>query len=279
MYASEMLPRHLTLEKNVGETPLQVLERARTLHHIPTDVALAYAGRLDPMASGKLLILIGDECKVQEQYHSFDKEYEFEVLFEIATDSGDILGLPTYTPHIGSLRELDIKETARTLENTEITLKYPVFSSKTVKGKPLFMWALEDKLDHIEIPTATTKLFKLTYHHSRQFPPDKIRKYVHERINLVPRVTEESKLLGADFRRVKTLKAWDEVLRTTDASTFLVARFTCICSSGTYIRSLAPHIASLLGTTGLAFSIHRTKIGKYFPLPIFKRHGVWFKQF
>ena len=45
------------------------------------------------MASGKLLILIGDECKNQKKYFGLDKEYEFEVLFGVESDTGDVLGL------------------------------------------------------------------------------------------------------------------------------------------------------------------------------------------
>jgi tRNA U55 pseudouridine synthase TruB len=40
-----------------------------------------------PMASGKLLVLLGEECKHQENYHSLDKEYEFSVLLGIGSDT------------------------------------------------------------------------------------------------------------------------------------------------------------------------------------------------
>jgi tRNA U55 pseudouridine synthase TruB len=44
---------------------------------------------------------------------------------------------------------------------------------------------------------------------------------------------------------------------------FSVATFTCTSSSGTYMRSLAEEIARKIGSTGLAFYIHRTEIGHY----------------
>jgi len=59
--------RFVTIEKEVGKTPLQCVEKLRNSKPYLNDVSLAYAGRLDPMASGKLLILIGDECKKTNQ--------------------------------------------------------------------------------------------------------------------------------------------------------------------------------------------------------------------
>ena len=44
--------------KNIGETPLEAIERAREEENISTDVPITYAGRLDPMAEGLLLVLV-----------------------------------------------------------------------------------------------------------------------------------------------------------------------------------------------------------------------------
>ncbi|MCA9363758.1 hypothetical protein KC727_00880, partial [Candidatus Kaiserbacteria bacterium] len=87
------MQRYATIEKRIGETPLEAAERLRVTLGLSADIPLAYAGRLDPMASGKLLVLIGDECKKQEQYHTLDKEYTFEVLFGVRSDTADVLGI------------------------------------------------------------------------------------------------------------------------------------------------------------------------------------------
>lgn len=87
------MPPCVVLEKAVGETPLQCVEAWRaTQSPAFAEVPLAYAGRLDPMASGKLLVLIGDECKQQENYHELDKAYDFSVLLGIGSDTHDVLG-------------------------------------------------------------------------------------------------------------------------------------------------------------------------------------------
>tara|TARA_B100000508_G_scaffold141056_1_gene145709 strand:- start:6792 stop:7781 length:990 start_codon:yes stop_codon:yes gene_type:complete len=82
----------ITLDKKIGETPLSCAEAWREAEGLDMDIPLAYAGRLDPMASGKLLVLIGDECKNQTNYHNLDKAYDFSVLFGIESDSLDVLG-------------------------------------------------------------------------------------------------------------------------------------------------------------------------------------------
>jgi len=52
----------------------------------------AYAGRLDPMAHGVLVLLVGEENKKREKYEKFVKEYLFQCIFGVATDTYDILG-------------------------------------------------------------------------------------------------------------------------------------------------------------------------------------------
>ena len=56
----------IKLYKEKGETPLERLDRFREENPEYGEVKLSYAGRLDPMAEGVMLILIGDENKERE---------------------------------------------------------------------------------------------------------------------------------------------------------------------------------------------------------------------
>ena len=69
------LPKTTTINKKVGETPLQALDALRVRDARFKDVKLAYAGRLDPMAEGKLLVVVGEQCKRHHLYLGLDKEY------------------------------------------------------------------------------------------------------------------------------------------------------------------------------------------------------------
>ncbi len=272
--SNHVLPKYKTIEKLIGETPLVALERLRKESELSLIIPLAYAGRLDPMASGKLLILIGDECKVQEKYHKFDKEYQVELLFGTQSDTGDILGLlshcntKTYTEH-------EIKKVLKSLAGN-IELPYPKFSSRTVKGKPLHTWTLEGRLNEIEIPIKNSRIHKLSFNTLRSVSKNEILDTVRTKIETIPEVTDQKKALGADFRRDDVRRSWNQFEKEGNLE-YQILSFTCIASSGTYMRSLAEEIAKRLGTCGLAYSIHRTKIGRYFSFS--QKLGFWLRKF
>ena len=268
----------VVIEKEIGETPLECTETWRARTDLAQDVPLAYAGRLDPMASGKLLVLIGDECKHQKHYHGLDKEYEFEVLFGVSSDTGDVLGLiyPSARPGL-ALSESELRGVCKKFEG-KIELPYPHFSSKTVQGKPLHTWTLEGRLDEIEIPTKKSEIFKLQFVDSFTIPKDELYKNVSKKIETIPPVTDPKKALGNDFRRPEVRESWKAFHDSrTMPEQYTVAKFRCVASSGTYMRTLAEEIAKTLSTCGLAYSIHRTKIGHYQKLPL--GLGIWSKKF
>ena len=259
------MKNYVVLDKKVGETPLSCAEAWRAEHPEYAGVPLAYAGRLDPMASGKLLVLIGDECKNQTNYHDLDKEYEFSILFGIESDSLDVLGrLKICNSHTTPTKP-EIEEVLSGFTG-DITLPYPKFSAKTVQGKPLHMWTLEGKLNEIEIPTKDSIIYKLELNTIESISKEDLVTKALDKINSIPEVTDPRKALGNDFRRVDVRKDWQDI--SEDASlpeTFSIAHLTCTASSGTYMRTLASEIAKKLHTCGLAWHIHRSQIGTFNP--------------
>lgn len=271
------LPKYVMLDKDVGQTPLACAELWRAGKPELTGVPLAYAGRLDPMASGKLLVLIGDECKHQERYQNLDKQYEFSVLFGVSSDTADVLGRLKIENSIPAPTLPELKTTCQKLIG-QIELPYPHFSSKTVQGKPLHVWTLEGRLNEITIPTKRSTIFKLQPTKLETKTRIQIYAEVSAKIETIPPVTEISKALGNDFRRVDVRADWLRFNETgTPTDVFTIATFKCIASSGTYMRTLAEIIAKACGTQGLAYHIHRTHIGHYHPLPLV--NGFWRKQF
>ena len=53
----------IVINKKEGETPLEALEDFRRKNKEYKDVKMTYAGRLDPLVSGLLLVLAGDEVR------------------------------------------------------------------------------------------------------------------------------------------------------------------------------------------------------------------------
>ena len=237
--------------------------------------SMAYAGRLDPMASGKLLVLIGDECKEQKKYHTLDKEYEFSVLFGVSSDTGDVLGRLRYETTAPEVSEADLRHVPESLHGS-MTLPYPHFSSKTIQGKPLHVWTLEGRLGEIEIPNYTATIYALYCTGITQKTGADIADEALQKIETIPTVTEASKALGQDFRRKDVRADWNTFRDEHGGDTYTIATFTCIASSGLYMRSLAEVIAEKIGTTGLAYHIHRKNIGIYQP---FWKWGFWRKRY
>jgi tRNA pseudouridine55 synthase len=286
------MEKYIILEKKVGETPLSCAEAYRVTHPELEGVPMAYAGRLDPMASGKLLILLGEECKNQTNYHGLDKKYEFSILLGIESDSLDVLGRLSTVSHkessLDSARRPEAKPKCRVEASDDSTLiaaarsfvgvinqPYPIFSSKTVQGKPLHTWTMEGRLHEIEIPTKESTVYELELTSLETISKEEMVTQALKNINSIPPVTELRKALGNDFRRTDVRKDWNNIPKNNSLpDTYQIARFRCVSSSGTYMRTLASEIAKKLGTVGLAWSIHRSIIGQYDP-----SDSVWERTF
>ncbi len=263
------------LYKREGQTPLEVVEMFKHQRPEFSQTPIAYAGRLDPMAEGDLLLLLGEACKERTKYLGLDKAYAFEVLVGIGSDTHDILGL-TQVNDTGAQAqdtEVDREHLSQILQalKGKQQFPYPAFSSKTVQGKPLFQWALEERLSEIEIPTKAVELYKLSYSGHYHLSRDKLLQTVRERIAQVTPVDDPRKKEGRDFRRVEVLDLWQKNLEAhCDARhQFTILQFECVCSSGTYMRVLARMIGEGLGSSGLAWRIKRNKMGSY------RKVGPW----
>jgi len=252
--------KKILLNKKIGQTPLEAIKEYKKKHPEYKDIKMAYAGRLDPMAEGKLLVVIGEECKNVKKYLSLDKEYAFEILLGFKSDSHDVLGLvkkshlETRFPNEIKIQKIIKKFTGR------LSLPYPIFSSKTVKGKQLFLWTLENRLHEIKIPKREVEIYSLLFLGQKNIKKDKLQKQIFKKINSIKKEIKNPELLGAGFRKSEILLRWKKLFDESKIEEFRVLKFKCKCSSGTYMRTLSELIAKKLGTHGLAYSIKRTKI-------------------
>ena len=243
----------IVLNKKEGETPLEALELFRSKNKEYKELPMTYAGRLDPMARGLLLVLAGDETKNKEKYLGLDKEYEFEVLFGFATDTYDILGKilsKDNTNIIAKDLEKKIKDNLLKFKG-KFVQKYPIYSSKTVKGKPLFAYGRSG--EEVEIPEREVEVKNLKFITLTKVKASKLVADIEKRI---------SKVKG-DFRQKEILDLWNKSLSTNKEEIFYIASFKTKCTSGTYVRGIANSLGEEMGAPALAYSIKRTKIGKF----------------
>jgi tRNA pseudouridine55 synthase len=244
----------IILNKKEGETPLEALESFRSKNKEYGKTKMTYAGRLDPMASGVLPILVSDETKNKEKYLALDKEYNFKVLFGFSTDTYDILGKVVSSSGVSLDKNILKKEIKNILKNFsgELHQKYPIYSSKTVKGKPLFLYARDGE----DVIVPQRKIF--------------IKKFILEKITesnnkkILENIRKRIKKVKGDFRQEEILKIWEKKLNHKEAvEKFFIASFRIKCSSGTYVRGVANSIGEKIKIPALAFSIKRTRVGGY----------------
>lgn len=269
LYTPHMKKR-VVIEKEIGETPLMSLQKWKRANPAYANMPASYAGRLDPMASGKLLVLLGEECKKQKAYTNLDKEYEIEVLLDIGSDTGDALGLVEYShkemsPERFALRAVLCAELGAHMR------AYPQFSSKTVNGKPLFLHTLEGGIKLINIPEHEEHIYDIKMRQVVSISSAELSVRIADFLAKVPISDEPSKLLGADFRVNEVRASWEKLFATVGERSLTVLSLRVSCGSGTYMRSLSGRIGESLGTRAVALSIKRTKIGKYWK-------GWWLKN-
>lgn len=244
------MPSILVVYKPLGLTPLQTIIVLKQQFPQYKSARIGYAGRLDPMAEGLLLLLLNDENKKHKEYENLSKEYEFEVVFGISTDSYDTLGLIT-----DSTKQVTV--TKKRLENLLPAFLgrqqqvYPPFSSKTVNGIPLYKWARDGKLGEITIPKREIEIASLELLSSSLLPIKELEQTVYERIQNVT----------GDFRQDEIVSSWHDFFNTSSLPHFPVFRFRITCSSGTYVRALAHRMGQELKTGAIAYSIKRTAVG------------------
>lgn len=237
--------------KPVGFTPLQAIFKFKKKNPEYKQDNISYAGRLDPMAEGILVLLVGDENKNRDKYLGLDKEYETEIVFGVSTDTFDSLGLITKI----NIKEVSKNEIEKTLVKHKGKQKqtYPPFSSKTVDGKPLYWWSREKKLNEIQIPVREIDVYTI-----------KLLDFENVSVqNLVNKITGDITKVGGDFRQQEIIERWRKFEKENKNLELVKTKLKISCSSGTYIRRFADDFGRELGTSAFAYSISRTKVGKY----------------
>jgi len=246
------MKRILNIYKKAGETPLEAINRFRANNPEYQSVKITYAGRLDPLAEGVLILLAGDGVYEKEKYLKLDKEYEAEILFGFETDTYDILGLPKMKKVI---KDFNRNELTGFLNNFlgKNSFPFPPYSSYKIKGKALFQWAREGKIKEIKIPEKEREIYEIKI--------TRLRKIGGK--NLLAQINKKIQKVKGDFRQEKILKRWEKILKNNAGIKFQTASIKIKCSSGTYIRSIAHKLGKELKNAGILLNLRRTKVGNF----------------
>ena len=241
----------IAIYKQKGETPLHALDKLRIRHPKYANEKLSYAGRLDPLAEGVLLVLVGEANKERGKYINLEKNYVSKILLGVSTDTHDVLGI------IKDINPIDVDERIFSEKiNSFIgsfSQKYPNFSSKTIGGTALH--ELTRKEISFETPSHIVELKELR----------KIKKENIYGEQLLLNARKLISLIVGDFRQEEILKSWNNAFLNKEItnSKFNLFEIELEVSSGFYVRQFAYDLGEKLGVPALAFSIVRTKVGKW----------------
>ncbi len=143
----------LLVDKPEGLTSHDIVARLRSALHCR---ALGHAGTLDPMATGLLVILIGNATKLSDQLLTAEKAYHLTGKLGIVTDTRDVTG-ETLEQKDFDLSQSQIESAIRSYEG-EFDLEVPMYSAIKRDGKKLYELARKN-VDLEEIPKKTMKFF------------------------------------------------------------------------------------------------------------------------
>jgi tRNA pseudouridine(55) synthase len=204
---------------------------------------LCFCGRLDPMARGKVLILINDECKLMPSYLTNNKTYEFEICFGFQTDTDDFLGILENKNNIVIPNILyNVIKYIKSIHNYKFQQKFHKYSSKRVNGKTL----REQNIDNI--PTHLVEIYETKYIQLKYY---NFRNFINCIINDINTIDKNK-----NFRQREIINQWNSI----DRNLILSVKFLFKVSSGFYIRQFIRDLSNKFNFPMIVFDINRILI-------------------
>jgi len=142
----------LLVNKPSGCTSHDVVAQVRKIFKTKE---VGHSGTLDPIASGLMVILIGEATKLSNYITEGDKSYQVDVRLGVETDTLDITGQILSEKPVQST-ESEIINKAMSLYG-EMDLPIPIYSAKKIDGKKLYEYASEEIA--VVIPTKKMKFW------------------------------------------------------------------------------------------------------------------------
>lgn len=121
---------------------------------------IGHTGTLDPMASGVLVLCLGQATRLVEYYQGHDKVYTARVTLGTTTDTYDALGQVTETQPVGRL-DSDAVEAVLADFRGEILQRPPVYSALKQEGESLHRKARRGESVTVEARPATVHSLEL----------------------------------------------------------------------------------------------------------------------
>ena len=154
----------IALDKPRGPTSHAIIHDLKKRFGLPK---IGHAGTLDPMATGLLLLCIGEATKFSRFLIEADKAYVAELVLGESTDTYDADGQITERKSIKGITNDSVERALSELRGA-ILQKPPMFSAKKIKGRRLYELARQGKeIEREELPVYIYKNKLLEFEGSR----------------------------------------------------------------------------------------------------------------
>ncbi len=274
-----ILPQNILLvDKPKGITSFDCIRILRKKLNIRK---MGHAGTLDPMATGLMIIGVGDGTKKLHEFLKLDKAYEAEILLGVKTDTGDITGkileeLPISNSQFSnndSISKISNEEMEKILQTMIGKLELPVPAYSAIKrgGEALYKKARRGEV--VDTPIKTMEITSVEFLGLKILPLKKGGDPKGEGFPPLPPplLPEEVPSLRGGEVLKEGIEGWLKSSASEDGGTsfnkggislpIISARFDV--TSGTYIRSLAEEFGRRLGVPATLAGLRRTRIGEY----------------
>lgn len=126
----------LIIDKPKGITSHDVVNIVRSIFKIKK---VGHAGTLDPIATGVLIVLLGNATKRSESLSSDEKQYKATLRLGVTTDTGDAFGRVISDSRALGLNRDSIKEAIMSFKG-ELEQTPPAYSAVKFRGRSLYKW-------------------------------------------------------------------------------------------------------------------------------------------
>lgn len=250
----------LPIDKPYRWTSADVIRKvkfAAIRHFHKKNLKVGHAGTLDPLATGVLLVCIGNATKLAQSFQDHDKEYLAGIMFGATTPSYDReKDIDRRFPY-EHISEESVAEVLPSFLGTHEQIA-PLFSAKSVDGVRAYEMARRmykqsagtssgdfdaAALSILQKSMITIHSISLESFVSSTLPTDVIS----------PKTVEDTSSSASS--RINVID--------TSALGLPVATVRIACSKGTYIRAFARDIGEALGSGAFLNSLCRTRTGEF----------------
>jgi tRNA pseudouridine55 synthase len=224
----ERLDGVLVIDKPRGPTSHDAVARLRRSLHTKE---IGHAGTLDPMATGVLVVCVGEATKLSPWLTAADKAYEATIALGAETDTLDAEGTVTKRADV----PLAILEALERIKSGKV-------------HDHIARAVLAEKERTMQVPPAVSAIKK-----------DGVRSYARAR--QAQRENTEPEELAPRMIQVRGLEVLDGGIDEGGRTGWLAV--TCDVSKGFYVRALARDLAASLGTLGHLTALRRTRSGPF----------------